>query len=250
MRLDNKTAIITGGSRDIGQAIAEKLAAEGASVVVNYCHSRTNADDTVKSITAGGGRAIAVAADLTKGGDVDRLFAATFEAFGDGLDILVNNTGGLIARVPFAEMNEAHFDAVMDLNLKSTFLACRAAVVHLRPGAAIVNLASIAARDGGGPGAAAYATAKGAVLSFTRALARELGPDGIRVNCLCPGMISTSYHDRFSTPQTRAAVAASTALRREGTAAEVADLVAFLASAESAYITGAGIDVNGGLAFS
>ena len=249
-RLDDKVAIVTGGSRDIGRAIAEKLAAEGAKVVVNYCHSRENADATVAAIEAAGGTAVAVAADMTKKSDVDGLVAKTREAFGGRIDILVNNVGGLIARTPFRDMDEAFFDATMDINVKSTFLACKAVLPFLGEGSAIVNMSSIAGRDGGGAGASAYATSKGAIMSFTRALAKELGPDGVRVNCVCPGLIATSYHDRFTTDEVRAKVAAGTPLRREGEAAEVADLIAYLASPESGFVTGAAFDINGGLAFS
>jgi 3-oxoacyl-[acyl-carrier protein] reductase len=250
MQLEDKTAIVTGGSRDIGRAISEKLASEGASVAINYCHSRENADETVASITAAGGRAVAIAADMTSGADVDRLVAETLSAFDGKIDILVNNVGGLVARKTLAEMDEAFFDAVMAVNLKSTFLACRSTLPCLGNGASIVNMASIAGRDGGGPGAAAYATAKGAIMSFTRALAKETGPQGIRVNCICPGLIATSYHDRFTTDDARRKTVAGTPLRREGKAAEVADLVAYLASAEASFINGASIDINGGLLFS
>jgi len=250
MRLKDKVAIVTGGSRDIGRAVSEKLALDGARVVVNYCHDRGNADETIRAIESAGGHALPVAADVTNRDQVEILFAETRAAFGDTVDIVVNNAGGLLARKSVAEMDEAFFDDVMAINLKSTFLACKAAIPHLVEGSSIVNIASIAGRDGGGPGAAVYATAKGAVMSFTRALAKELGPGGIRVNCVCPGMIATSYHDRFSSSDVRAKVAASTPLRREGTAREVADLVAYLASAESSFINGASIDINGGLLFS
>jgi 3-oxoacyl-[acyl-carrier protein] reductase len=250
MRLHDKTAIITGASRDIGRAIALKLANEGANVVVNYYRSRENADETVASIAAAGGTGVAIAADVRSAADISRLVDETHNTFGDTIDILVNNAGGLITRVPVRDMEEQFFDDVMELNLKSTFLACRAVIPHLATRASIINLASIAGRDGGGPGAAAYATAKGAVMSLTRALAKELGPDGIRVNCVCPGLIATSYHDRFSTDEARGKTAAATPLRREGEASEVADLVAYLASGEASFINGASIDINGGLLFS
>jgi 3-oxoacyl-[acyl-carrier protein] reductase len=147
-------------------------------------------------------------------------------------------------------MDEAFFDAVMDLNLKSTFLVTKAVVPHMAKGGAIVNLSSLAGRDGGGPGASIYATSKGAVMTLTRGLAKELGPQGIRVNALCPGLIGTSFHDIFSKPEGRAAVAGNTPLRREGTPDEVAAAVAFLASDDAAFLTGTNVDINGGLAFS
>lgn len=251
MKFTGKTAIVTGGSRDIGRAISVKLASEGANVVVNYFSNKADADATLAAIEAtGSGKAIKVRADVTKSEDVAKLVAAATEAFGDGIDILVNNAGGLVARKPLAEMDEEFFNHVMQLNLTSTFLATKAAAEHMGEGGAIVNLASLAGRDGGGGGAAAYATSKGAVMTFTRAMAKELGPRGIRVNALCPGMIATAFHDKFTPDAARENVANSTPLRRQGRAEETADAVAYLASDEASFINGANVDINGGLAFS
>ncbi|WP_422357120.1 SDR family NAD(P)-dependent oxidoreductase [Qipengyuania flava] len=251
MKFTGKTAIVTGGSRDIGRAISVKLASEGANVVVNYFSNEADADATLAAIDAtGSGKAIKVRADVTKSEDVAKLVAAATEAFGDGIDILVNNAGGLVARKPLAEMDEEFFNHVMQLNLTSTFLATKAAAEHMGEGGAIVNLASLAGRDGGGGGAAAYATSKGAVMTFTRAMAKELGPRGIRVNALCPGMIATAFHDKFTPDAARENVANSTPLRRQGRAEETADAVAYLASDEASFINGANVDINGGLAFS
>ena len=147
------------------------------------------------------------------------------------------------------EMDEAFFEHVMKLNVTSTFLATKAVIPHMVGGGAIVNLASQAGRDGGGPGAAAYGTSKGAVMTFTRAMAKEFGPSNIRVNCVCPGMISTTFHDTFTKDEVRANVAAGTALRREGHASEVADLVAYLASSEASFLNGVSLDINGGTIF-
>ncbi len=248
--LDGKVAIVTGGARDIGRAISEKLAANGAKVVVNYCNNADAGADTVKAIEAAGGTAVAVAGDMTKQADVENLVSEAQKAFGDAIDILVNVVGGLVARKSLAEMDEAFFEGVMKLNVTSTFLTTKFVAPHMGDGCSIVNLASQAGRDGGGPGAAAYATSKGAVMTFTRAMAKELGPANIRVNCVCPGMISTSFHDTFTKDQVRTNVAAGTPLRREGKAGEVADFVAYLASGESSFITGASLDINGGLLFS
>ena len=251
MKFTGKTAIVTGGSRDIGRAISVKLASEGANVVVNYFSNEADADATLAAIEAtGSGKAIKVRADVTKSQDVAKLVAAATEAFGDGIDILVNNAGGLVARKPLAEMDEEFFNHVVQLNLTSTFLATKAAAEHMGEGGAIVNLASLAGRDGGGGGAAAYATSKGAVMTFTRAMAKELGPRGIRVNALCPGMIATAFHDKFTPDAARENVANSTPLRRQGRAEETADAVAYLASDEASFINGANVDINGGLAFS
>jgi 3-oxoacyl-[acyl-carrier protein] reductase len=180
---------------------------------------------------------------------VARLVATTLESYGANIDVLVNVAGGLVARKTLAEMDEEFFDKVIALNLNSTFLLTKAVVPHM-DGGAIVNLASQAGRDGGGPGATAYATAKGAVMTFTRAMAKELGPQNIRVNSLCPGMISTTFHDLFTKDAVRANVANATPLRREGKAGEVADAVAYLVSDEASFLTGTNIDINGGLFFS
>ncbi len=247
--LEGKVAIVTGGTRDIGRAVSEKLAANDVKVIVNYCNNEDAGAATVLAIEAAGGTAVAVAGDMTKQADVENLVSEARKAFGDSIDILVNVVGGLVARKSLAEMDEAFFENVMKLNVTSTFLTSKLVVPHMSEGSSIVNFASQAGRDGGGPGAAAYATSKGAVMTFTRAMAKELGPN-IRVNCVCPGMIATSFHDTFTKDEVRANVAAGTPLRREGQAGEVADLVAFLASSESSFITGASLDVNGGLYFS
>ena len=250
MSLENKVAIVTGGARDIGRAVSEKLAARGAKVVVNYFRSPEAGEATVKAIQAAGGTAIAVAGDMTRQADVENLVSKAREAYGDSIDILVNVVGGLVARKSLLEMDEAFFEAVMKLNVTSTFLASRSVVPHMRNGSSIVNFASLAGRDGGGPGAAAYATSKAAVMTLTRALAKELGPNNIRVNCVCPGMISTTFHDTFTKDAVREKVAAGTPLRREGQSSEVADLVAYLASSEASFLTGTSLDINGGLYFS
>ena len=250
MSLENKVAIVAGGARDIGRAVSEKLAAGGAKVVVNYFNNPADGEATVAAIKKAGGQAISVAGDMTKQADVEKLVAAARKAYGDSIDILVNVVGGLVARKPLAEMDEAFFEMVMKLNVTCTFLTTKSVVPFMGEGSSIINFASLAGRDGGGPGASAYATSKGAVMTFTRAMAKELGPSNIRVNCLCPGMISTTFHDTFTKDAVRSNVAAGTPLRREGTADEVADLVAYLASPASSFLTGVSVDINGGLAFS
>ncbi|MFP5307601.1 MAG: SDR family NAD(P)-dependent oxidoreductase [Gammaproteobacteria bacterium] len=250
MKLKDKVAIVAGGGRDIGKAVSIRLAAEGAKVLVVYANDEAAARATVNEIVERGGRAVLHRADLTQAADAERMCAAAREAFGARIDVLVNLAGGLVARKTLAEMDEAFFDCVLALNLKTTFLATKAVLPCLGAGASIINFSSQAARDGGGAGASAYATAKGAVMSFTRALAKELGPKGIRVNALCCGMIATSFHDTFTKPEVRTAVAGMTPLRREGRSEEVADVVAFLASEEAAFVNGTCLDVNGGLVFS
>ncbi|MFS2108966.1 SDR family NAD(P)-dependent oxidoreductase [Sphingomonas sp. Sphisp140] len=250
MKLKDKVAIVTGGGRDIGKSVSLQLAAEGAKVAVNYRSDAEAAKATVAEIEAAGGTAILVQADVTKPAEVARLVEETTAAFGERVDVLVNVAGGMVARKTLADMDEAFFDHVMELNLKSTFLVTKAVLPHLGEGSAIVNLSSLAGRDGGGPGASIYATAKGALMTFTRSLAKELGPQGIRVNALCPGLIGTSFHDTFSKPEGRKAVAGNTPLRREGHPDEVASAVVFLASNDAAFLTGVNMDINGGLAFS
>lgn len=250
MELKGKVAIVTGGGRDIGKAISVKLAAMGAKVVVNYYNTPGEAEDTVNTIEKNGGEAILVKADLTKWGECFKLVEKAQAAFGEEIHILVNNAGGLVARKKLCEMDEKFWDFLMALNLKSVFMMHKAAVPHMKEGASIINIASQAGRDGGGGGASAYATTKGGVMTFTRAMAKELGPDGIRVNALCPGLIATTFHDTFTPDSVRDMVAGKTPLRREGTAEEVANLVGCLASSETSFVTGANFDINGGLAFS
>ena len=250
MKFKDKTAIVTGGGRDIGKSISTRLAAEGAKVVVNYRSDEASAQATVDTIVAAGGTALLHRADVTKADEVAGMIAATTSAYGDTIDLLVNCAGGMVARKTLAEMDEDFFDLVMDLNLKSAFLVTKAVLPHLKQGSAIVNLASLAGRDGGGPGATIYATAKGAMMTLTRGWAKELGPQGIRVNALCPGLIGTSFHDTFSKPEGRKAVAGNTPLRREGHPDEVAAAVAYLLSEDASFLTGVNLDINGGLFFS
>ncbi len=250
MKHKNKVAVVTGGARDIGKAVALALAVEGAKVVINYHGSHDIAQQTLDEVKAAGGEAILFKGDMTSPADVDALVAATVAAYGETIDILVNVAGGLVARKKLTEMDLDFFNHVIQLNLSSTFLVTKAVSVRMPEGSSIINFASQAGRDGGGPGASAYASAKGAVMTFTRSLAKELGPQNIRVNSLCCGVISTTFHDTFNTPEGRKAIAGNTPLRREGAPAEVADAVSFLASKEASFLTGTNIDVNGGLLFS
>ena len=249
-KLDDKIAVVTGGSRDIGRAIAIKLAEAGANVVVNYFNTKVGALETVAAIEAIGRKAIAVQADVSKLADIAELKSQTIAAFGEQVDILVNNAGGLFARRSLAEFDEDFYNLVLNVNFKSTVFVTQAFEPLMGKGASIVNISSQAARDGGGGGSTLYASSKGAVSTFTRAMAKELGPKGIRVNALCPGLIGTKFHDDFTKAEVRTRVAASTPLRREGQAEEVADLVVYLATDQASFITGNNIDINGGLAFS
>lgn len=248
MDLTGKTAIVTGGGRDIGRACAMELAAQGAAVAINYFQSSEGADSAVAEIEAAGGRAFAVRGDMTKEADVKALVEKTVSSYGK-VDTLIHVTGGILARVPMAEMTLDHWQAVMDVNLTSYVLMVRECLPHMAKGSSIVGLASQAGRDGGGPGASAYGASKGALMTLTRGMAKELGPD-IRVNALCPGMIDTDFHNIFTKPEVRAHVANVTPLKREGTSEDVAKLAVYLASDDAAFITGANVDINGGMLFS
>lgn len=250
MQFKDKVAIVTGGGRDIGREVSLKLAAAGAKVCINYANDQASANETLRQVQDAGGQAIVHRANAADAQAVAGLIAATQAAFGERIDILVNVAGGMVARKPLADIDEIFFHQVMDLNLKSVYLTTQAVAPHMGEGGAIVNFASLAGRDGGGPGAAIYATAKAAVMTFSRAMAKELGPRGIRVNALCCGMIATRFHDEFTKPEVRAAVANATPLRRQGRADEAADAAVYLASDAASFINGANVDVNGGVFFS
>jgi 3-oxoacyl-[acyl-carrier protein] reductase len=247
-RFANKTVIVAGAGRDIGRACALRFAEEGANVVLTYNGAEEGARSAARKIEELGRKAIAVRADLTRKEDAERVISTAAESFGD-IHALVHVAGGLVARKTMAEMDETFWRQVMDVNLTSLFLMSKAVLPKLAKGGAIVTFSSQAGRDGGGPGAVAYATSKGAVMTFTRALAKEAGP-AIRVNAVCPGMIATTFHDTFTKPEVRERVAAASLMKREGTSEDVAALVAFLASDDAAYITGACYDINGGVLFS
>ena len=248
--LSDKVALVTGAARDIGRATSLRLAELGASVVVNYRSNDTEAEETVRQITAKGGKAIAAKGDVLSATDIKRVVDLSLNALGNNIDILVNVAGGLVARKTILEMDESHWDAVIDLNLKSVFLVTKAVLPHMPDGGAIVNFSSQAGRDGGGPGASAYAAAKAGVANYSRALAKELAPRRIRVNTVSPGMIATKFHDTFTKPEVRQKVASMTPLGREGMPEEVADLAAYLCSPRSSFINGETVEINGGIFFS
>ncbi len=249
MDISGKIAIVTGGGRDIGRACALALASAGADVAINYYSSQEGAESAVAEIEAMGRRAFALQGDLSVQSEVANLVSETRSRLGEGIDILVHVTGGLIARKKMDEMSAEHWEKVFALNSTSLFYAVSEALPYFNKPGSIITFASQAGRDGGGPGSVAYAASKGAVMSMTRGLSKELGPD-IRVNAICPGMIDTGFHDTFTTPEVRTKVAAGTPLKREGTSEDVANLVAYLASDDAAFITGANIDINGGTVFS
>ncbi len=242
-------ALVTGGGAGLGRACALTLGKRGARVAVHYMKSRAGADEVVETLKAAGTDAAAFQADLTKASEVQLLVDAVVGRF-DAVDILVNNAGDLIARTPLLEMSEEFFRQVMDVNLTSAFLMCRAVGPSMvtRKTGTIINMSSLAAWNGGGPGAGAYSTAKGAIVSLTKALAKEMSPHGIRVNCVAPGLIGeTAFHGRFTAPAAFENAAKGVLLGRAGTPDEVASVVAFLASKDASFLTGETIEINGGM---
>ena len=245
-KLAGKVAVVTGASKGIGAAIAKQLAAEGASVVVNYSSSKDGADRVVSDITGGGGRAIAVKANVAKKTDIDQLFAETKKAFGP-IDILVNNAG-IYEFSPVEEITEEHFRKQFDLNVLGLTLATQAALRQFNPaGGSIVNISSVVSTMGV-PAAAVYSGTKGAVDAITRSLAKELGPRGIRVNAINPGMVETEgFHAAgMAESDMRQQVEAQTPLGRIGQPRDIATAALFFASADSAWITGETLTVAGG----
>lgn len=242
-------ALVTGAGGGLGRACALTLGRRGARVAVHYLKSREGAEAVVAAIKEAGADAEAFTGDLTQPADVRALADAVTARFG-AIDILVNNTGDLIERKPLLEMSDELFRAVIDVNVTSAFLVTRAVGPGMvaRKRGAIVNVSSLAAWDGGGPGAGAYAASKGAIVSFTKALAKELAPHGVRVNCVAPGLIGeTAFHGRFTAPAAFEAAAGRVLLGRAGTPDEVATVVAFLASSDSSFLTGETIEINGGM---
>lgn len=250
MEFVSKTVLVTGGGSGIGKAAALAYAKEGAAVALTYITSAEEAAGVVRDIQAAGGQALAIQADLTRENEVEKVFEQAEGELG-ALDAVFANAGGIIGRRPTVEMTLDFWREVIDVNLTSTFLTARAAFQRMasRRRGAIVTMASLAAFNGAGPGAAAYAAAKGAIVAYTRALAKEGGPLGIRVNGVAPGLIATRFHERFNTPQGRRAVVEATPLGCEGAPDDVAQSVLFLSSARSAFVTGEIVQINGGVGF-
>jgi 3-oxoacyl-[acyl-carrier protein] reductase len=252
-KLLGKRALVTAGAQGIGLAISQHLLRAGCDVFVHYRQSASAASALAQEAAELGRRCASASADLTETTACVRLVIAAVDFLG-GIDVLVNNAGSLIARRSFAEAEDDFWSETMSLNLGSLRRVTRAALPHLADaartngGAAIVNLSSLAGRKGGHAGSLAYSTAKGAVLTFTRALASELGPQGIRVNALAPGLIlGTSFHNTHTTLESARATVAGIPLGRGGNADDVARAAVFLASEYDGFITGATLDLNGGV---
>ncbi|MDP1730592.1 MAG: SDR family NAD(P)-dependent oxidoreductase [Devosia sp.] len=246
--LAGKAVLITGASTGIGAALATAFAAQGASVGLHYNSSVDAAQALAGTIEAAGGKVALVRADATKSLEMKRAVENTAAAFGR-LDGLINNAGGMVARVRYEDMTDEHYDAVMDLNGRSVIAASRAAIPYLKEhGGFIINTTSIAARNGGSNGAGVYGSSKAFVATVTRGMAKELIPFGIRVNAVAPGVITTPFHERYSTPAQLQAQLATIPQGRLGVAEDCVGAYLFLASENlSGYIIGQTIEVNGGM---
>lgn len=246
--LQSKRALVTGGGQGLGRAIAEELLRQGCDVAIHY-HTSVKGAETLKQSALAGMRAECFSADLTKDTEARDLVDRSVRFLG-GLDILINNAGDLLGRRKLEELDLVFWQRALDVNLTSTMLVTHYALPHLSAmnESSIVNLASLAGRMGGHAGSLAYSAAKGAVLTWTRALAKELGPLGIRVNAVAPGLIlGTAFHNTHTTPESAAATIAGIPLGRAGSPDDVARAVAFLAREYDGFITGATLDVNGGV---
>ena len=247
--LGGKVCLITGSSRGIGAATARGLGAEGMRVAMHARTGIAEAEQVRADIMAAGGEAIVLQGDIAGPGMVERLIAGTVARFGR-IDVLINNAGDLIERRPVADTTDELFARHIAVNIRPVFAACRAAVQQFRARAtagSIINLSSIAARTGGGGGSALYAAGKAFIATMSRALAKEVAADGIRVNCVSPGVLATPMQDRTTPPDMLENIRRQIPLGRIGAADECVGTFAWLASAASGYVTGQVIEVNGGL---
>ena len=248
--IDGKVCLVTGASRGIGAAAARGLGACGAKVAVHYRNGRSEADAVMRDIEGAGGNAVLVHGDIAEPDTVERLIAETVAHFGR-LDILINNAGDQVSRVNIADTTDALFDLHVALNIRPTFSGCRAAVRQFRAqggGGNIINVSSIAARTGGGGGSYLYAGAKGFISTFSRALAKEVAAEGIRVNVVSPGVIATDLQDRVTSPEQLKSTTTQIPMKRIGVPDECTGAFLYLCSdKQSGYVTGQVIEVNGGM---
>lgn len=261
----DKVVLVTGASSGIGRATAEFFGQCGARVAVSYLSNKTGADETVAAIEASGlslgaaagadgtvpksgARAVAVQADVTKNADLDRMVKEVEAALGS-VDILVNNAGSLVERLRTAELTEERWDEVFALNVKSAFFAAKAVIPKMveKGAGVVINVTSVAGRNGGALGSIHYSAAKGAMLTLTKGLAKEFAASGIHINAVSPGVIDTPFHETFSTPEAMQNFRNIIPMGRVGSSAEVARTIAFLASDASSYLCGETIEINGGM---
>ena len=248
-KLKGKNVLITAGAQGIGESITKHFIDSGANVAIHYFSSAIPANQLKDQAISNGLKAVAIRGDLTKEADAISMVEKTIDALG-GLDILINNAGSLVARNLLTDIETDFWHKVMDINLTSMMFVTRAATPHLakNDNSSIVNLASLAGRKGGHAGSLAYATSKGAILTFTRALATELGPKGVRVNAVAPGLIlGTSFHNTHTTKESATKTIAGIPINRAGNSPDVARAVLYLASEYDGFITGATLDINGGV---
>lgn len=245
--LSGKVALITGASSGIGAATASLFAELGAHVAITYYSNCEGAAQVQRRIGDAGGRAISIRADMRKSPDIHSMVKEATEQLGP-IDILVNNAGSLLRRMTVVELEEATWNEIFNLNLTSAALCSHTVAPSMieRRSGTIINVVSIAGRSGGGPGAGPYSAAKGGLITYTKSLAKELAPHGVRVNAISPGVIDTPFHEVFSTPEMMRNFVSMIPLGRVGTAIECAKVIAFLASDAASYVVGETIEVNGG----
>ena len=250
MSEDNtRAAVVTGASSGIGQATALELARRGYQIAIHYCKNEAGARSTFEKVRElPNGQARVYSADLSDPTQANQMSGQILEDFGR-VDVLVNNAGSMVERKPLAEMDHELWRRIVGVNLDSVFLVTRFLVPHMisQRSGCIVNVASIAGRNGGAMGSGAYATTKGAIMTLTRAMAREWITHGIRVNCVNPGVIATPFHEKFTRPELFEKLVSVIPRKRAGTSEEVAGAIAFLASDEASYMIGECLEVNGGM---
>jgi len=244
--LNGKVVLVTGASTGIGAGCAKALGALGCKVAVHYNSSRDAAIAVAQVVEEAGGEALVVQGDLRQAAECERVVKATVERF-KHIDVLINNAGALVRRMPITEITDELFDDIVDLNVRSMMMCTKYAVPHMVNGGSIINLTSIAARHGGGPGAALYAGSKGFVSTATKGLAKELVGQRIRVNAVSPGVVITPFHEKFSTPDQLESMRLTIPMGRLGTVDECVGAFLYFASERlSGYVTGQIIEVNGG----
>ena len=244
--LKDQRAIVTGSSTGIGRGIAVTLAQAGADVAVHYTKNLHEAEMTAALVREAGRKALIVRADFLKPAEIDRAMKEAVAGLGGSVDILVNNVGDLIQRVPFDDFETSMWDNVIALNLSSVYHAVRSVLPSIRPNGRIVNISSLSGLNGAGKHAFAYAAAKGGMVALTKGLANEFAARGIRVNCVAPGVVKTPFHERFNTPEVLETVRKSLPLQRLGAPEDIGAAVLFLASSMSTFMTGQVVEANGG----